>query len=339
MLSRPITIERSGLVTSVGLTAPASCAAIRAKVTRPSPTRVTDSRGDWIGAHQVALDPACRGLERLAQLAARAVQECVAAVPVDRWSSVPLLLCVAESDRPCRPAGLDEQLFARIRQLLNARFAGESAIFARGRVSVAVALALAHKLIGEGHEHVLIVAVDSLLDVATLGRLDRGQRLLAPFNSNGFIAGEAAGALWVGAGGGGSGLQCLGIGFGAEPAHLDSGLPLRGDGLAAAFKDALRQAGREVHELDYRIADLSGEQYYFKEAALALLRTMRQRRETFDLWHPAECVGEVGAAAGAVMLSVAAAAARKGYAPGPDLLAHWSNDAGQRAAAVLHWQP
>ena len=51
---------------------------------------------------------------------------------------------------------------------------------------------------------------------------------------------------------------------------------MRADGLATAIKGALADAGCEMHDMDYRITDLSGEQYYFKEAALALSRTLRQ---------------------------------------------------------------
>jgi 3-oxoacyl-[acyl-carrier-protein] synthase-1 len=136
---------------------------------------------------------------------------------------------------------------------------------------------------------------------------------------------------------GNSELRLTGIGFGVERAHIDSEEPLRADGLTAAIATALADSGCALHELDFRITDLSGEQYYFKEAALALTRILRQRKEEFDIWHPAECVGESGAAAGVVILAVAEAACRKGYAPGPNILVHLGNDAGDRAAAVLRF--
>lgn len=339
MRQRPIAIRRAGLVTSVGLSAAASSAAIRAKLTHPSPTRVTDSRGDWIVAHQVAFDTTCRGLDRLTHLAARVVEECMIDEPRVQWAEIPLLLCVAEPQRPGRIEGLDDRLFVDLQQRLNASFAPESAVVAHGRVAAAVALAQAHRLIHEHrHPQVVIAAVDSLIGWATLSRYDRDERLLAPFNSNGFMPGEAAGAVLVSAASKMAQMQCWGVGFGMEPAHVESGLPLRGDGLTSAIKEALRQAGREMHQINYRVTDLSGEQYYFKEAALALLHTLRQRTESFDLWHPAECIGEVGAAAGIATLVVATVASQKGYGPGPDVLAHWANDEGQRAAAVLHWQ-
>ena len=57
-----------------------------------------------------------------------------------------------------------------------------------------------------------------------------------------------------------------------EKATIESDEPLRGDGLAAAYRQALDAAGLGLHEIDYRIADLSGEQYWFKEAASLLPR-------------------------------------------------------------------
>lgn len=338
MDQRPISFRSTGLVTSVGLSAPASCAAIRAKLTQPSALHVADSRGDRITAHEVQIDSASRGLDRLAHLLAHAIEECLIDEPRENWGAIPLLLCVAEVQRPGRTDGLDERLLLDLQRRLNACFAADSAVIPRGRVGVAVALARAQRLIRErGHRQVLIAAVDSLLGWATLNHYDRDERLLASSNSNGFMPGEAAGALLVAAASEPAQMQCLGVGFGMEAAHIGSGLPFRGDGLTAAIKEALLQAGCEMRQLDYRVTDLSGEQYYFKEASLALLRTLRQRKESFDLWHPAECIGEVGAAAGIVMLAVATCASQKGYAPGSNVLAHWANDAGQRAAAVLHW--
>ena len=87
--------------------------------------------------------------------------------------------------------------------------------------------------------------------------------------------------------------------------------------------------------MDFRITDISGEQYGFKEASLALSRLLRVRKEEFDIWHPADCIGEVGAAALPCMLGVALFAARKGYAPGPAILCHLGNDDGKRAALVV----
>src|SRR5215470_15294479 len=139
MPGQPIAILSTGLVTSVGLSAPAACAAIRAKVTNPSETRFIDSAGEWIMAHQVPLEKPWRGRAKLAQMAVIAIQECLAGIPREEWVKIPLLLCVAEHERPGRLHRLDDQLILDIRQELGARFAPESAIIAQGRASAGVA--------------------------------------------------------------------------------------------------------------------------------------------------------------------------------------------------------
>ena len=340
MKARPIAILKTGLVTSVGLTAPATCAALRAKLTNPSETRFIDSSGEWIIAHQVTLDKPWRGLTKLAKMAAMAIEVALAGIARKEWARIPLLLCVAEPDRPGRLDGLDDQLFLDIQTELDAQFSPQSAIVAHGRVGVAVAMAQARALLGQGKiSRVLIAATDSLVSWPTLSHYEREDRLLTASNSNGFMPGEGAGALLVGADGGAAGeLLCTGIGFAREAAHLDSGEPLRADGLSQAIKTALSDAGLEMHHMDFRITDLSGEQYYFKEAALALSRTLRQRKEEFDLWHPAECTGEQGAVAGAAVIAMADAACRKAYTKGPNILSHMANDAGQRAALALQFR-
>ncbi|MGV8597492.1 hypothetical protein ACV35V_34585, partial [Pseudomonas aeruginosa] len=91
----------------------------------------------------------------------------------------------------------------------------------------------------------------------------------------GFIPGEGAAAVLVPAACASEEPQllCLGLGFGVEKATVESeGLPLRADGLTQAVKAAFADCGFGYELVDYRLADLPGEQYYFKEAALALSR-------------------------------------------------------------------
>jgi 3-oxoacyl-[acyl-carrier-protein] synthase I len=340
MNSQPISILGTGLVTAVGLSAAASCCALRTKITNPIETRFIDSSGAWIMAHQVDLDRPCTGLTKLTKMAALAIEEALQDFNRDQWHRLPLLLCVAEAERPGRLAGLDDQLLVQIQSELSVSFAKSSAVVPHGRVGVAIALAQARTLLGKTKlPGVLIVSTDSLLSWPTLSHYEREDRLLTEANSNGFMPGEGAGALWVGTGQGRSPqLLCTGIGFGSEPAHIDSDEPLRADGLTQAIKASLDDAGRQLHDMDFRITDNSGEQYYFKEASLALSRTLRQRKEVFDIWHPAECTGESGATSGVAVIAAANEACRKGYSPGPNILTHWANDAGQRAAVTLEFR-
>lgn len=331
-----ISIRRSGLVTSVGLSAPAACAAFRARLTNPRETEFINSSGERIIGHEVLLEEAWRGIGKLTRMAEMVINEALVEVPRAQWTSLPLILCIAERDRPGRLQDLDQRLLLDVEEALGTSFSADSAVISHGRVGTAIALDWARKLLYE-HKYplVLIVAVDSLLVWPTLRHYERNDRLLSERNSNGFIPGEGACALLMSKPRGGADLLCTGVGFGSEPAHIESEAPQRAEGLTTAIRSALRDAGCEMHDLDYRITDVSGEQYYFKEAALALARTLRKVKESFDLWHPAEFTGEAGALSGASLVAVASMAFKKGYAPGQGVLAHMGNDAGERAAVVL----
>lgn len=331
----PVAVRSVGLVTAAGFTAPATCAAVRAKVGNPTETRFTDKEGEPILAHQVLLPRSLTGVSRLIRMARLSIEECLEGRPREQWSQLPLLLCLAEPNRPGRFPGLDDSLLATLQRDLRVTFAADSAVIAAGRVSVAVALRHARKLVYEGlHAEVLIVCADTLIRADTLGSYDEEDRLLTPANSNGFMPGEGGGALLVGRPTGRRELVCAGLGFATERAHIGSDLPLRAEGLTQAHKAALAEAGCRLEDVKFRVSDLAGEHYYFKEAALAWGRLWRAHLDDPDIWHPAETTGAVGAALAGVCVAVAHAAFVGGYAPGEAVLLHFGDDAGQRASVV-----
>jgi 3-oxoacyl-[acyl-carrier-protein] synthase-1 len=334
--THPLAVHGIGLISSIGLTAPTTCAALRAKVNNPTNTGFIGNGGIPFMAHQVDLGQPLRGRSKLRAMVVMAIEEALADVPREEITSIPLLLCVAEAERPGRLDGLDDLLFTEVQETLGLRFAPNSTIVADGRVGIAVALLRARTLISRGHaSSVLVAAVDSFVNWAALRHYQQLDRLLTPNNSNGFIPGEGAGAVLLGADDGRPGLVCTGIGFGVEAAHIDSEEPLRAEGLTTALRNAMNEAGLQLHDFDLRIADLSGEQYGFKEASLAVARLLRVRKEEFDIWHPAECTGELGAVAGLSCLGIGHAAARKGFAPGRFAILHFGNDGGRRAGIAV----
>src|SRR5690242_9323167 len=111
MSNQPLAVLKTGLVTAVGLTAPASCAAIRAKVTNPQETRFLDATGTPIMGCSVPLDRPWRPGKKLATMAAMAIEECLAEQPRESWPSIPLWLCISEQSRPGRIEKLDEDLY------------------------------------------------------------------------------------------------------------------------------------------------------------------------------------------------------------------------------------
>jgi 3-oxoacyl-[acyl-carrier-protein] synthase I len=335
---KPIAILGAGMITGVGLTAPAACAAMRAGISGFRETRFMARGGEWVVGAPVPLPTPWRGRTRLARLAASVVQECLASVPGTRPTAVPLLLCVAEPDRPGRPDGLDADLLREVQALAGVQFHPLSQTIARGRVGGAAAVDLARRLIrDDGRPACLVAGVDSYLVGATVVEFDRRYRLLTDRNSDGFIPGEAAAAVLVGpaADPPRPEFQCLAIGFGREPAPVESGEPLRADGLVAAYRTLGTDGGVSLDDADYRYTDCNGEQYYFKDDRLAYARTVRKLKARFDHLHPADSVGEIGAAVGPCVLALALAAARGGYAPGDGVVCHFGNDDGDRAAMLL----
>jgi 3-oxoacyl-[acyl-carrier-protein] synthase-1 len=181
-----------------------------------------------------------------------------------------------------------------------------------------------------------VCAVDSYLNPATLGWLDDAYRLKTAGNADGLIPGEAAAAVLVRAEPKTAATEVTGLGFGVEPAPIRSDEPLRAAGLAQAVKAALAEARLGYHEIDFRLSDVTGESYGFKEVLLMEARVMRELRYTYQpVWHWSEAIGDTGAAAGVVQLVSADDAFRKGYAPGRSAICLTSAGPGARAAAVV----
>ncbi|WP_437882280.1 hypothetical protein [Pseudomonas sp. LRF_L74] len=341
-MNAPLSILGTGMVTAVGHDAPSSCAAIRCAIDNFQETRFIDRGGEWQLGASVTLEKPWGGRSKLLKMLVSVLGEALRAAPEVDPSSTPLMLALAESDRPGRLHALDASLLHDAQREMGVALHPDSAVIARGRVGAAVAMLNARKLIHQnGHRHVLVAGVDSLLVSSTLAEFERRERLLTSRNSNGFIPGEAAAAVVLGAPVQSEQPQllCSGLGFAMEQSTIDSeDMPLRADGLTRALQGALAEAGCGMEAMDYRLTDLSGEQYYFKEASLALSRTLRVRKEFLHLWHPADCIGECGAAIGPAMLAVALASCRKGYGEGNNILLHLGNDAGERAAVVLDYR-
>lgn len=338
---KPVGIVSAGMMTAVGLNGPASCAAIRCAIGGAAETGFMDAGGEWLMGCSVPIEGELRGLEKLAAMAAAVLSECLVAALPSKLKDVPVAFCVAEKNRPGRFQGLDERLPVAVQAKLQKTLHPKSCVIARGRTGAAHALLWAERLLyADEAPFCALVGTDSMLVGDTLRSLEQRGRLLTSVNSNGFIPGDAAAAVLVARPGKSKTAQltCAGIGFGTEAATVDSEEPLRGDGLVAAVRSALAAVPCSFQQLHYRLVDASGEQYGLKEAQLAIGRTIRGTlKPEFPIWHPADCIGEVGAAIGPCLLGLALEASRKGYAPGPGALCHLGTDDGDRAAMVLKY--
>ncbi len=335
-----LAVLASGLVTALGFNAPATLAGLRAGVSALRRTSWTDiESGEPLNGAKVPLPQWWEGLGKLADLAAPAIGECLAAAAPSPAASIPLLIAAASRERPARMPRLEEDLLEEICIRLGLERHPQSALFPQDQFGCVQALMRAHALIAHGHARLVVIAgVDSFLHQPMLDSYARQRRLMTPSNSNGFLPGEAGTAVLVGEDNdyAGDALRILGLGVAQEPATIDSTVPFRATGMTQAMQQALSSAGLALKDVAYRLTDLTGEHYKFKEATFAAGRLdSAQRVQPLDLWHPIEYLGHIGAAILPCLLAQAMHAVQEGYAPGPLAMCHISNDTGERAALIV----
>lgn len=168
--------------------------------------------------------------------------------------------------------------------------------------------------------------------------LDRTFRLKRENDIDGVVPGEAAAAVYVQQERPSSvgEVQVVGLELAHEKATPLNSEPLLGHGLADATRTAMKEACWGFHEVDLRLADVTGETYGFREHTLAEARLVATvRKQAQPIWHAADCIGDSGAAAGLVQLAWVSAAMRKRYAPGPRALCFTSALTGERAVLAI----
>lgn len=338
-MSAPLDVQRCGAVTAVGLSAAQTCAAIRARISgvadvfpaQPPKPPVAGARVP--AAHELRRSPA----RWLANLAARAVRECLGAEDAARTA---LVLSVPEAYRrhPGLAAEAPGRLLEQVEARLGVRFHPSSRVVQDGHAGAASALALARELLGRAELTGCIVGgVDSLLNAEDVGRLQAAFRLKDANEPQGVIPGEGAACVLVTRADERATplARVVGVGLAQEP---DTALGPRfsqGRGIRRALEAALRDARVAEASLDWRVSDMNGERYRAWETLLTEFRFYRTRRESFSPTYFAASVGDLGAAAGALGLVTAVAGLSRGWAPGPRAVCEASSDEGLRGAVVV----
>lgn len=333
-------IAGANLVSPLGLDAVSACAAKRAGASALSDLPYLDNAGEpVVGAVVPGLDRSLTHRQRLMALLAACLGGMLESSPASRWDTVPLLVCLPEAGRPGVQERAAESVLRELTETLGRRFHPSwSDTIMSGHTAGFEALHRARRMLASGAvQACLVCGADSLVNAATLAWLDRDYRLKTPANRDGVVPGEASAGVLLQAEPGGDAVTAVsGLGFLREEGSLLADRPLRGHGLAGAVREALVEARLGLHDIDLRISDVSGELYGFKELPLVEGRLMRVvRKDPQPLWHWAEAVGDIGAAAGLAQLVWVDQAFRRRYAPGSRVLCMTSALDGRRAAAVL----
>lgn len=347
MSKRPLAIAGMGMISCLGEGAEVNAAAMRCGYDGFQETLFNQpfSSEKQLGAQ---VDSELRGVSRITYMNKVAVEEAIKDLPKG-YEGLSIIYCMPEKSSTStfnNETALREIIDDTFQDLQLGTLGAASSAFWQHRCGFVSALQQAQELIyTQGQEYVLIVSLDSLLNNATLskyggGLYGEGRRLLGEGHSNGFIPGEAATAILISNPiKNPSNVIISGVGDGIETATIDNEEVLKGNGIADAIKQASKDSGIEIHNTGFRVSSVSGEDYFFTEAALAQIKTLKQKVDEQPLWHPADSVGEVGAAVGGAITIMTYYAFTKGYALGENAICHISNDNSQRGAFVMQYKP
>lgn len=291
--------------------------------------------GSWISV----LPPVIPHADRLDALLCRAINDCVLSAEGLKPEETPLLAITPSQRRPGVARSLDiTWLLKMIEDHLGVRFARQgSEVFALDEVGPAAALSKCEELLRQrSATGVLVCGADSFINPRSLLWLESTGRLKTERNPDGVIPGEAAACAWVTAKQMSShASKVLGWGTSEEKATVLNHEPFRGDGLVSATRQALDRARLPLSAIDFRVSDLGGEHYAFREQALLVSRLLRERKERFPLWHPAEFIGVTGVPSGIIQWLLASDAIQASSSLGVRTLCCSSTAWGERAAIIL----
>ena len=336
-----------GCLTSVGLDAPMTAASVRAGITRLQESRFIDLGGEPMVVSRASfIAEELDGADRLAALAVPPLLEAIA--PLRRQSGTSLkslripLFVGAPAARPGWSHDAESQLLSRIVERAELSLSQRDVHAASsGHAASVAAIAAAVELIAAGKADVVLAGgVDSYQDVETLEWLDSGRRLHSERNLDGFVPGEGAGFCLLASS---SAAHRLGAPILArvratsitrEPHPVTGEGVCVGEGLTTALHDVLGELA-DGQRVDWTLCDMNGESFRATEWTYAYVRSGRKHRDPLEIWHPADCYGDIGAASGAVLAAVAIGAWSRKYARGPRCLIWTSADAGTRGDLLL----
>jgi 3-oxoacyl-[acyl-carrier-protein] synthase-1 len=345
---RPMSIVGLGMVSCLASGAELNAAAMRCnydgftQTTYQHPGRTNKQVGapvsDELTGEKLA------DFEKLGVMLRKVINRAVSSLPVD-YADLPVFISMPNKV-PATYFNSDEAL----QELVDYAFKDiplgilhpKSTALWRQRCGFTSALLLAQDMLyQQNREYVLIVGIDSLLNSSSLsyyaGNDAVKKRLISEGHSDGFIPGEAATAVLLSTPGKNpSEVIIAGVAEAEENAYLgNEEEPLLAKGLVEAIRKASKDAGLELHHASFRVASVSGESYFFNEAALAQTRALKRKIKTQPIWHPADNIGEVGAAVGGAMVVMTYYAFVLNYAPGSVALCHISNDDTHRGAFYM----
>src|SRR5207245_2934216 len=193
-------LAATGMVCSVGLTASAACAALRAGIAKFDELPYWDDNAlPDVGAAVPALNFDVQFGPRIVEMLAMALNDCLAQMRGEPLQKVPLLIALAEKGRPGGCAWLADKITSQVEERLGIKFHSTlSRAIPRGHMAGVECLRIARELLQTAAvPGCLVCGVDSYLNASSLYWLDKAWRLKREGHTDGVIPGEAAAAVYV----------------------------------------------------------------------------------------------------------------------------------------------
>jgi 3-oxoacyl-[acyl-carrier-protein] synthase I len=344
----PMVVTGFELLTAVGTDATQTCASVRAGLVRLSqlPTFAPTTRDPGWDPEEPLLAACVPDLSlelplraRLLALAMRVLRRLPARVGLTRGrlSETALLVALPFDDAAVQAEGVSSLFLSELLAASGLPAPGVVRVLAGGHTAAFELLAEAERLLAEERvASVIVLAVDSYLTPPRLAALDEARRVRSERNVDGFIPGEAAAAVFlepqtvVRRRGGRELAVVRSPGLASEASVVTSDVQSTGRGLGEAIGRALEAA--PPGPCPWVLCDLNGESYRAYEWGMAMARLPERLGSVGRLQHPADCLGDIGAASGAMLLGLAARAFSRGYAPAGEALLWTASDGPTRAA-------
>ena len=189
----------------------------------------------------------------------------------------------------------------------------------------------------------LVVGIDSLLHSSYVEAMAADGVLKLPDRAHGLFPGEGVAALVLerasDAAARGARVQARigALALDAEATPLGERYPIRGEAGSRVVSAVLAAEARpgDIHRV---IIDMTGERWRALEWSLIETRCLGELPSGWQMWHPADCFGDLGAATSVAHAGLAVRAFARGYAGSGAVLLYAASQRGQRAAATL-WPP
>ncbi len=343
-------VVSAGAVTSVGLSLAATSAAIRAGLDNFNDTEFFFEGEPIVGARVTGIKKhkehgiVSGGVDEQAIWISLAMEECFARAVPYKVNKLHIILLRPDSKTPAliRADTIENHVYDASKHYSDLSDSSVDMVsIAEGCSGCGVGLALAQEWLNANPSGtVLMVTADTWLNTPRIQYGLKHNRILTHDKAEGFVPSEGAAVVMLkGAGQADTTKNHLlvrSVGLGQESAHLLTQKPCSGVGLADATREALSDAELKPHDVHLRLSNITGEEYFFEEAAMSWARLLRSPMpKNYEWIQPMNKIGNVGVVYGPLLIGYALWLIHTERHPGEETLIQYSSHTETRSAVVL----